>query len=92
MEMGQQVKDMRENVQQATTVRWSMLLMECSWLSETPNMQCNKRILITDGGMKIPTLTEGTRVIVPLDLMKEEWYIEPIHEEDDVDHIYKLTT
>ena len=25
--------------------------------SKTPNMQCNKRILITDGGMKIPTLT-----------------------------------
>ena len=28
--------------------------------SKTPNMQCNKRILITDGGMKIPTLTERT--------------------------------
>ena len=43
--------------QQATTIRWSMLLMECSWLNETPDMQCNKRNLITDGGMKIPTLT-----------------------------------
>lgn len=44
MEIGQQVKGMRENVQQATTVRWSKLLMECSWLGKTLNMQCNKRI------------------------------------------------
>ena len=27
-------------------------------LSETPKMKCNKRNLISDGGMKIPTLTQ----------------------------------
>ena len=34
---------------------------------------------------------EGTRVIVPLDPMEGEQYTEPVHEEEDVDHIYKLT-
>ena len=33
---------------------------------------------------------EGTRVIVPLDPAEGELYIEPVHEEDDVDHIYKI--
>ena len=35
---------------------------------------------------------EGMRVIVPLDLVEREPYIEPVHEGDDVDHIYKLIT
>ena len=35
---------------------------------------------------------EGTRVIVPLDPAEGEQYTEPVHEEEDVDHIYKLTT
>lgn len=35
---------------------------------------------------------EGTRVIVPLDPVEGEWYIELVHEEEDVDHIYKLNT
>ena len=30
---------------------------------------------------------EGTRVIVPLDHAEEEWYTEPVREEEDVDHI-----
>ena len=34
---------------------------------------------------------EGTKVIVPLDPAKGEWYTEPVREEDDIDHIYKLT-
>ena len=34
---------------------------------------------------------EGTRVIVPLDPVEGEWYTEPVREEEDVDHIYKLT-
>lgn len=34
---------------------------------------------------------EGTWVIVPSDLTKGEWYMEPMREEEDVDHIYKLT-
>lgn len=34
---------------------------------------------------------EGMRVIVPLDPAEGEQYIEPVHEEDDLDHIYKLT-
>ena len=33
----------------------------------------------------------GTRVIVPLDLAEGEQYIEPVRDEEDVDHIYKLT-
>ena len=33
----------------------------------------------------------GTRVIVPLDPAKGERYIEPVRNEEDVDHIYKLT-
>ena len=33
---------------------------------------------------------EGTRVIFPLDPVKGEWYTEPMHEEEDVDNIYKL--
>ena len=32
------------------------------------------------------------RVIVPLDPAEGEWYIELVCEEEDVDHIYKLTT
>ena len=35
---------------------------------------------------------EGTRVIVPLDHVEREGYIEPVREEEYVDHIYKLTT
>ena len=35
---------------------------------------------------------EGTRVIVPLDPVEGERYTEPVREEEDVDHIYKLTT
>ena len=35
---------------------------------------------------------EGMRVIVPLDPAEGEQYTEPMREEDDVDHIYKLTT
>lgn len=31
------------------------------------------------------------RVIVPLDLAEGKRYIEPMCEEDDMDHIYKLT-
>ena len=34
---------------------------------------------------------EGTRVIVPLDPAEGERYTEPMREEEDVDHIYKLT-
>ena len=34
----------------------------------------------------------GTRVIVPLDPTEWERYTEPVCKEDDVDHIYKLTT
>ena len=34
---------------------------------------------------------EGTRVIVPLYLAKGERYTNSMHEEEDVDHIYKLT-
>ena len=33
----------------------------------------------------------GARVIVPLDPAKGEWYTEPVHDEEDVDHIYKFT-
>ena len=35
--------------------------------------------------------SEGTRVVVPLDPAKGERYTEPVHEEEEVDHIYKLT-
>ena len=35
---------------------------------------------------------EGMQVIVPLDPAEGEWYMEPMCEEEDVDHIYKLTT
>ena len=35
---------------------------------------------------------EGTRVIVLLDPAKGERYTKPMREEEDVDHIYKLTT
>ena len=35
--------------------------------------------------------SEGTRVIVPLDPAEGEIYIEPVREEEEVDHIYKLT-
>ena len=31
--------------------------MELTELSETPKMKCNKRNLISDGGMKVPTRT-----------------------------------
>ena len=31
--------------------------MQLTELNETPKMKCNKRNLISDGGMKIPTLT-----------------------------------
>ena len=31
--------------------------MQLTELNETPKMKCNKRDLIFDGGMKIPTLT-----------------------------------
>ena len=34
----------------------------------------------------------GTRVIVPLEPEKGERYTEPMRNEEDVDHIYKLTT
>ena len=34
---------------------------------------------------------EGMRVIVPLDLAEGERYTKTVREEDDVDHIYKLT-
>ena len=34
---------------------------------------------------------EGTRVIVPLDPAGGERYTDPIWEEEDFDHIYKLT-
>ena len=34
---------------------------------------------------------EGTRVIVPLDPAEGERYTELAHEEDGMDHIYKLT-
>ena len=34
---------------------------------------------------------EGTQVIVPLDPAEGERYTEPVLEEDEVDHIYKLT-
>ena len=34
---------------------------------------------------------KGTRVIVPMAPAESEWYTEPVHEEEDVDHIYKLT-
>ena len=34
----------------------------------------------------------GTQVIVPLDPAEVAWYIEPAHDEEEVDHIYKLTT
>ena len=34
--------------------------MQLTELSETPKMKCNKRNLISDGGMKIPTLTHTT--------------------------------
>ena len=33
----------------------------------------------------------GTRVIVPLDPTEGERYTEPVRNEEDVDHIYKLT-
>lgn len=33
----------------------------------------------------------GTRVIVPLDLAEGERYIELVRDEEEVDHIYKLT-
>ena len=33
----------------------------------------------------------GTRVIIPLNPAKGEQYIEPVCDEEDVDHIYKLT-
>ena len=35
--------------------------------------------------------SEGTGVIVPLDPIEGERYIEPAWEEEEVDHIYKLT-
>ena len=35
---------------------------------------------------------EGMRVMVPLDPAKGERYKEPVREEEDVEHIYKLTT
>ena len=58
MEMGQQVKEIREK---STTSHYHQMIhapngMQLTGLSETPKMKCNKRILITDGGMKIPTL------------------------------------
>ena len=31
--------------------------MQLTELNETPKMKCNKRNLISDGGMEIPTLT-----------------------------------
>ena len=34
----------------------------------------------------------GTRVIVPLDPTEGERYTEPVRDEEEVDHIYKLTT
>ena len=36
--------------------------MQLTELSETPKMKCNKRNLISGGGMRIPTLT-GSRWI-----------------------------
>ena len=33
----------------------------------------------------------GMWVIIPLDPAEGEWYIEPVCEGDEVDHIYKLT-
>ena len=33
----------------------------------------------------------GTRVIVPLDLVEGNRYTKPVHDEEDVVHIYKLT-
>ena len=35
---------------------------------------------------------EGTRLIVPLDPVEGERYTKLIQEEEDVDHIYKMTT
>ena len=35
--------------------------------------------------------SNGTRVIVPLDLAEGERYKEPVRDEEEVDHIYKLT-
>ena len=32
----------------------------------------------------------GTRVIIPLDPAKGERYTEPVHVDDDIDHIYKM--
>ena len=34
---------------------------------------------------------EGTRVIVPSDPTEGERYTELVHEDEEVDHIYKLT-
>ena len=33
----------------------------------------------------------GTRMIVPLDLVEGERYTKPVRDKEDVDHIYKLT-
>ena len=50
---------MRNMSKKPPIVRRSMLPngMQLTELSETPKMKCNKRNLISDGGMKIPTLT-----------------------------------
>ena len=34
----------------------------------------------------------STRVIVPLDLAEGAWYTEPAYAEEEIDHIYRLTT
>ena len=35
--------------------------------------------------------SKGTHVIVPLDPAEGAWYIEPAYEEEELDHIYKLS-
>ena len=60
IELDQQVQDMRNMSKKLPKVRKSMLLMEFSWLNRMRHLKWNatKEILISDGGMKRPTLTE----------------------------------
>ena len=37
-------------------------------------------------------VSKGARVIVSLDLEEGAWYTNPAYEEEELDHIYKLTT